>query len=237
MHIELHIHNYIIMNILTVADCHGYLNYDILKNHLDLAKNLTDDIFDIIIFLGDNTSNDIRIIIQYMKEKNLNVPCIGILGNHDSNKVLEENNIENIHLKIKIINNIKFGGFEGSIIYKNYGSISYTHQESFELLDYFPECDVFISHSNPQFWKYKKEEIKENLFEYIIRKINNKPKPYTFVQQPLQSDVHSGLIGIGEYINQKKPKYVFHGHIHTNKIYKINDTKIFSCYGVQIIKI
>lgn len=225
------------MNILVVSDCYGYLTDEKLKNHTDLANNLTDDMFDLIIFLGDNTTNDIKLILQYVKSKNLNVPCIGILGNHDNTQTLSENNIKNLHLKTTIINNIKFGGFEGSIKYKDIGGIVYTQEESSKLLNDFPACDIFISHSNPQFWEYKKEYIKENLFNSIYRKINHKHKPYIYKQQPLKLNVHDGLIGIGDYINHYKPKYVFHGHIHTNNIYTINNTTIYSCYGVQIVKI
>lgn len=230
------------MNVLTVADCHGKLLLSDLNRHRGLAELLTKDKFDIALFLGDNNTSDIECVQDFLTENKIKVPCYGILGNHDSVNVLENCGIGNIHLKTITVNGITIGGFGGSIRYNDSNNkMLFTHEESLKLLADFPICDVFITHSNPQFYEFENIEVQREkptsfwgrLKEYIFEK----EIEYETVQKPLQNTAHSGLIGIGEYIDRCKPKYHIHGHLHQRTVEMRENTKIECCYGVQIITV
>ncbi len=139
-----------------------------------------------------------------------NIPKIGVYGNHDSGKYFESLGIINIHLKTFEFENLVFGGFEGSVRYKNsQEAIMYTQEEAFELLKDFPSVDVMIAHSPPY-------------------GINDKPEELT----------HQGFKALREYIQQKKPKYFLHGHTDVNErnaITKFGETTIIYVYRDKIV--
>jgi Icc-related predicted phosphoesterase len=145
-------------------------------------------------------------------EKITNIPKIGVYGNHCSGTYFESLNIHNLHLKTFEHNGITFGGFEGSIRYKEsmYAKM-YTQEEAKELLKDFPTVDVFLAHSPPY-------------------GINDEPESFS----------HQGFIAIKEYINNKKPKYFLHGHTYPTKdnlVEKYGGTKIVYIYEYKIIEI
>ena len=145
-------------------------------------------------------------------EKITNIPKIGVYGNHCSGTYFESLNIYNLHLKTFEHNGITFGGFEGSIRYKEsmYAKM-YTQEEAQELLKDFPTVDVFLAHSPPY-------------------GINDEPESFS----------HQGFIAIKEYIESKKPTYFLHGHTYPTKdnlVEKYGDTNIVYVYEDKIIEI
>lgn len=160
---------------------------------------------DVILFLGDNDYYDLEIVTSIYPK----IPKYGILGNHDMSiegkmTVLDEAGITNIHLKIVDFKGIKIGGFEGSIRYKPSGYHPlYTNQESVELLSSFPYCDVFVTHSPSLFY------------------------------EPDTITPHTGLLGVGQYVREKRPQVHFYGHLHQREssIYMATTEKC--CYGLE----
>lgn len=137
-----------------------------------------------------------------------NLAFYGIVGNHDSKNLLKEYNIPDIHLKTVQISGYTVGGFGGSMKYKDDDYyMLWTNPQSSQALSLMPKCDILLTHSSPAF------EITE----------------------PITS--HSGLIGIGEYIDRHSPKYVFHGHLHEPYAKDHNNTRIQCLYGVSIMEI
>lgn len=148
-------------------------------------------------------------------EKITNIPKIRVYGNCCSGNYFDSLNIHNLHLKTFEHNRIKFGGFEGSICYKEsaYAKI-YTQEEAKKILKDFPTVDVFLAHSPP----------------YGPYGINDEPK----------SSSHQGFISIKEYIKKKKLKYFLHGHTYPTKenlVEKYGDTNIVYVYEDKIIEI
>lgn len=228
------------MNVLAVADCHNKLLFSHLIKHIGLAEELTDDSFEAVFFLGDNSINDIECIQDYLREKGANVPCYGIPGNHDSESILKKCDIKDIHLKTATLQSFRICGFGGSLKYKDEsGYMMFTNEESLSLLANFPACDIFITHSNPQFYEY--EEVKKpspiptSFFGKFKDKFFSQPPEFETVRKPLKENAHSGLIGIGDYIDRCKPSYCFHGHIHQRSFEIRGNTKIECCYGVQTL--
>ena len=149
--------------------------------------------------------------LQEIKKVN-NIPKIGVYGNHCSGKYFESLGITNMHLKTFECGGLIFGGFEGSVRYKQseYAKM-YTQEEATNLLNNFPAVDVIIAHSPPY-------------------GINDEPSDPT----------HQGLIALKEYIETKKPKYLLHGHTYPDKndyTPKYIETNIIYVYQDKIIKL
>ena len=230
------------MKILAVADCHDKLLFKELENSEGLAEKFVPSKFDAVFFLGDNSANDIECVQDFLRAKKINAPYYGILGNHDYSGTLKRRGVKDIHLETVTIQGFRVGGFGGSFRYKEDKSyMMFTNEQSLSLLEDFPACDIFITHSNPQFYEYEEVEVPPSEPVSFFEKIKNRffpPIPeYEMVQKPLQNSVHSGLIGIGIYIERYKPQYYIHGHIHQRSFETRGRTKIECCYGVQTLTI
>ncbi len=145
-------------------------------------------------------------------EKVTSIPKIGVYGNHCSGNYFDSLGIFNLHLKTFEHNGIQFGGFEGSIRYKEsiYAKM-YTQEEATELLKDFPTVDVMLAHSPPH-------------------GINDEPN----------SASHQGFVALREYIEKKKPRYFLHGHTYPTEeslIKKYHDTNIIYVYEDKIIEV
>jgi Icc-related predicted phosphoesterase len=140
------------------------------------------------------------------------IPKIGVYGNHDSGQYFESLNIINLHLKTFEYKGFTFGGFEGSVRYKeNPYAIMYTQEEAFEMLKDFPGVDVMIAHSPPY-------------------GINDEPDELA----------HQGFKALRKYIEEKRPKYFLHGHTYPseeNLVTQFGDTKIIYVFRDKIIEI
>ncbi len=113
------------------------------------------------------------------------VPKIGVYGNHCTPGYLDELGVVNLHLKVVEIDGVILGGFEGSHRYKNDPFAKmYTQEEVVLLMKDFPYVDVFIAHSPPA-------------------GVNDESDP-----------AHVGFTALRQYLEEKQPKYFFHGHTY-----------------------
>lgn len=200
--------------LLTVADGHGTLHRE------DFLYALKGNKPDMVLFLGDNFNYDLDLTIDFLNQQGLDdIPRYGIVGNHEYKKILDQYPIQNLHLQtasfpVNFMRTVIIGGFGGCIRYKNEGDdyMMFTNEQSVSLLNNFAKTDLFICHSNPSFKK------------------------------PEQTDAHSGLLGIGRYIEKNKPVLTIHGHEHIRKTdYKRIRKGLFvnelccirSCYKVE----
>lgn len=140
-----------------------------------------------------------------------NIPKIGVYGNHCTPGYMEQLGIVDMHLKTLEVDGISFGGFEGSHRYKNYHFAKmYTQDEAVELMKDFPYVDVFIAHSPPA-------------------GINDEDDP-----------AHKGLIALRNYLDQKQPKYFFHGHTYPTPdslVQKCNNTNVVYVTADKIVEL
>lgn len=137
------------------------------------------------------------------------IPKLGVYGNHDSGMYFEPLGITNMHLKTFEFGGLLFGGFEGCVRYKNDRDAKmYTQEEAAELLKDFPRVDVMLVHCPPY-------------------GVNDEPEV-----------AHQGFKALCEYVEQKKPKYLLHGHTYPtaeNITTKFGETEIIYVYEEKII--
>ena len=145
-------------------------------------------------------------IIQNLVPKD---KIFGVLGNHDAKDAYQHTGIKHIHGEPVFIKGVSIIGFSGSFKYKDVDTYAmYTQNESMEIASKFPPCDILVSHVKPLPLKY------------------------------IQSDqvLKDGLAGITTYIDNNKPAYHVHGHMHTNSIDIISaGTTSYGVYGAKII--
>jgi len=139
-----------------------------------------------------------------------NILKLGVYGNHDSGMYLEPLGIKNMHLATFEYGGLIFGGFEGCVRYKDdsYAKM-YTQEEVIELLKDFPRVDVMLVHCPPY-------------------GINDEPDELA----------HQGYKALREYVEQKTPKYLLHGHTYPtidNIVTKFIDTEIIYVYGDKLV--
>lgn len=133
-------------------------------------------------------------------------PIVAVLGNHDYPYVFNRHDyIENIHGRVVSINGIKVAGIEGSFKYKDGNFPGMNHQESIAIAGRMEGADILISHTSP-FGIHEKD-----------------------------NDVHSGLMGINEYLDKHKPMLHIHGHQHENLYSNYGNTAVIGVYGAAII--
>jgi hypothetical protein len=162
---------------------------------------------ELVCLLGDLEYSDLR-WLESIKD----IPKIGVYGNHCSGNYFDSLGIKNLHLKTFEFKGIVFGGFEGSIRYKDSSDAKmHTQEEAKALLKNFQKVDVMIAHSPPF-------------------GINDEP----------DSQSHQGLMALREYIKTRKPRYFLHGHtypVSKNLVTKYAGTDIIYVFGDKIIKI
>ncbi len=139
------------------------------------------------------------------------IPKIGVYGNHCSGIYFDDLGIKNMHLRTFECKGLSFGGFEGSVRYKNdpYAPM-YTQEEASALLETFPKVDVMLCHCPPL-------------------GINDEPEI-----------AHQGFKALRDYIEKHKPKYLLHGHTYPNEnniITEHQGTKIIYVFSDKIVEL
>jgi hypothetical protein len=161
---------------------------------------------DVVITLGDLD------LVQIIELAHItSIPKLGVYGNHCSGNYFADLGIKNMHLQTFEHKGLIFGGFEGSVRYKNdpYAKM-YTQEEAEVLLKNLPYVDVLICHSPPF-------------------GINDESDP-----------AHQGFKSLRKYIEEKKPKYLLHGHTYPTEhtlITKFLDTEIIYVHADKIISL
>ena len=161
--------------ILAIADLHWDLSAEELQ--MIQAANQT---CKLCICLGDIPLDQLRVI-----KRNVNIPIIGVLGNHDTQDLLEDADIENAHGKVSEIQGLKIAGLSGAPKYTEQPHrILYTQEEAKNVIENMSAdpADILISHSG----SYNKNADKS----------------------------HIGFRAIDDYMKKVRPAYVIHGHDH-----------------------
>lgn len=187
------------ISLLIIADTHGTLNeehfYEYLKN-----KD-----YDICILVGDHTSRDIEIILNYIDKDKL----YGLKGNHDF-EYLKNYNICDINGKIIEINGVKILGMEGSFKYKPVDFPSFTQEESITFFENKEKVDILVSHDKTFDYTKIKDPAHQGLIgitNYIFK--NNIPiHIHGHIHEPYKKELINGTIEYSvfgyEFIELKK---------------------------------
>jgi Icc-related predicted phosphoesterase len=186
----------------------------LISDHISPKLNLREFVNnhnpDFIITLGDLSYDDL------IDLKNIDLPKIGIYGNHCRGDYLSLLNIRNLHLKNNTISNtgilsgINFFGFEGCVKYKDGGSKQYDQNESIEMVSTFlqDKIDVVITHAPP-----------------------------FGINDSLSDPAHIGFDGLKLLIDKTNPAILFHGHTYPPENMKLSiykNTVIYYVSGVEL---
>lgn len=161
---------------------------------------------DVIVTLGDLGLFELRAL-----ETITDIPKLGVYGNHDSGMYMEQLGITNMHLKTVEVNGWVFGGFEGSVKYKQADAPMYTQEESIALLKDFPRVEVMLSHAPPF-------------------GINDEPNDPT----------HAGFKGLLQYLQEKQPLAMLHGHTYPTEdqlVTSYGETRIVYVFADKLITV
>jgi uncharacterized protein len=114
--------------------------------------------------------------------RELEIPRLGVHGNHDREGDLEAAGIHDLHLGRVELDGWSFAGFEGCVRYSA-GPHQYTQDEAATLVARLPTADVLISHCPPA-------------------GVNDEP----------DDPAHSGFVALREWVEQHRPRQLLHGH-------------------------
>lgn len=167
-------------------------------NFLDLYKQC-----DVLVSTGDLISFDFAGLEDFPNKK----PSFGVYGNHDSGNYMESLGIINLHNKVYEYANLKWGGFQGCVKYKQ-SPLMYTEEEAKRWADTFPYVDVLLLHAGPKGMLDDPSDI-----------------------------IHTGSENIRRYVLEKKPKFIFVGHQYSDDFMEMKGIKIYRTYGARIIDI
>lgn len=172
-----------------------------------ILKTLEEFSIDLICTLGDLEFGDIDELTKVTK-----IPKIGVYGNHCSGNYFEALGIQNMHLKTLDYQDVRFGGFEGSVRYKESSwAKMFTQEEAQRLLADFPRVDVMLAHCPPY-------------------GVNDEPGELA----------HEGFVGLKEYVEREHPRYLLHGHTYPTEstmVTRLGETEIVYVYQDRIVEI
>jgi uncharacterized protein len=185
------------MKILAIADRNPGIN---------ISQTIASEHIDLIVTLGDLERHDLLELLEVV-----NIPKIGVYGNHDSGNYMDELGIVNMHLKTVSYQGITFGGLQGCVRYKeNPDAIMSTQEETWKMMAGFPNVDIFLTHCPP-------------------RGVNDE-----------EEIAHQGFDALRDYVEKMRPKFLLHGHTYPTEetmMHKLDDTEIIYVHKYKIIDV
>jgi Icc-related predicted phosphoesterase len=140
----------------------------------------------------------------------LELPRLGVHGNHDGRGDLEQLGIRDLHRKRVEVGGWSFAGFEGCVRYAD-GPHQYTQDEAAELAAWLPGADVLICHCPPL-------------------GIDDEP----------DDPAHAGFRGLREWVDRHQPRYVLHGHTTPDprtRVHRVGSTEVVWVRGFRVVEL
>ena len=166
------------------------------------AELVTGNDPDAVVTLGDLPAD-------WMAElAGLDVPRLGVHGNHDAEGLLEGAGVENMHLRVADVGGWTFAGFEGCVRFSP-GPHQYTQEEALALGRELPAAEVLLGHCPPA-------------------GVNDEP----------DDPAHIGFNVLREWVERHGPRYVLHGHTTPDprhRTTRFGDTEVHWVRGARVI--
>jgi Icc-related predicted phosphoesterase len=137
------------------------------------------------------------------------MPRYGVHGNHDPPRLLQEVEVEDVHLRRVSVGGLTIAGFEGCVRYGQGGPHQYTQKEASKLVKKLPAADVLICHCPPL-------------------GINDDP----------EDPAHLGIAALRDWVDRHQPRYVLHGHVHPlggRVMKRLGDIQVHWVSGAQVL--
>jgi Icc-related predicted phosphoesterase len=137
----------------------------------------------------------------------VDLPKLGVAGNHDAPELLESLDVEDLHLRRAELGGLSFAGFGGSPRYSRDGRNEWTEEEAVAMLAGLPAADVLLTHSPPA-------------------GVNDEP----------DDRAHRGSTALLRWVERERPAWLLHGHTLPNParpIDRLGDTRVVHVRGAQ----
>jgi Icc-related predicted phosphoesterase len=158
---------------------------------------------DAVVVLGDLSADSIAPLAD------LEIPVLGVHGNHDDEGEFAELGVRNLHLAREELEGWSFAGFEGCVRYREGAAHQYAQGEAAELARLLPPADVLLCHCPP-------------------RGISDDP----------DDPAHKGFQALRAWVLRHEPAYVLHGHTTPDprtRVYRLGRTQVIWVRGARII--
>ena len=117
----------------------------------------------------------------------IDLPKLGVLGNHDADGALEAVGAEDVNLGLAQVGGLSFAGFAGSPCYSRERRNEWTEEEAERLVARLPAADVLLTHSPP-----------------------------AGVNDESDDPAHRGSPALRDWVERNEPAWLLHGHTHPN---------------------
>ena len=139
----------------------------------------------------------------------VDLPKLGVLGNHDAEDALSAIGAEEIQLRRVEVGGISFSGFGGSPRYSRDGPSEWTEKEAEKLVGKLPAADVLLTHSPPA-------------------GVNDEP----------DDPAHRGSPALRAWVERHRPAWLLHGHTcphPAHRVRRVGDTRVVHVRGATAI--
>jgi len=140
----------------------------------------------------------------------LDVPCLGVHGNHDSDGQLQRSGVEDMHLRVAEVGGWTFAGFEGCVRFSA-GPHQYTQEQALVLGRSLPAAEVLLCHCPPA-------------------GLNDEP----------DDPAHTGFEGLRKWVQRHGPRYVLHGHTTPDprhRTHRLDGTEVRWTRGAGVVEL
>jgi uncharacterized protein len=140
----------------------------------------------------------------------VDLPKLGVRGNHDSGDALERLGVDDLHLSRAEAGGLTFSGFGGSPRYSRDGN-EWTEEEAEQLVERLPAADVLLAHSPPA-------------------GVNDEP----------DDPVHRGSPALRAWVERNRPAWLLHGHTLPNparRVHQLGPTRVAHVRGAVALEL
>ena len=159
---------------------------------------------DAVVTLGDLEPAWIATLAE------LELPRLGIHGNHDAPGALAALGVRDLHLARVEVHGVAFAGFEGCVRYSD-GPHQYTQDEAEALVRRLPAADVLACHCPP--WG-----------------VNDDPA----------DPAHQGFLALRGWVDRNRPRHLLHGHTTPDprtRVWSLGATRVHWVRGAVVVEL
>jgi uncharacterized protein len=178
--------------------------------HADVAALAAQHRVDAIVCLGDLQPSWLETLDR------VQVPKLGVYGNHDDEPYMEWFGIEDLHMRrIELDGGPSFAGFEGCVTYRRESGRkvgpTYSQRQASRLARRLPAADVLLCHCPP-------------------RGINDDE----------DDPAHVGFDGLRDWMAAHPPRLLLHGHTYPQPGHiatQVADTRVVYVNGARVVEL
>ena len=139
----------------------------------------------------------------------IDLPKLGVLGNHDAEDALAAVGAEDIQLRRVEVGGLSFSGFGGSPRYSSDGTNEWTEKEAEKLVGRLPAADVLLTHSPPA-------------------GVNDEP----------DDPAHCGSPALRDWVERNRPAWLLHAHTlphPAHRVKRLGETRVVHVRGAAAV--